>query len=103
LATREAVAPLANDSIMSGTSILSFRHVEHQNPSLNGRDNFLVPFLATREAVAPLANDPIMSGRSIRSFRHLERQNPSIISDSIGRNRMLQKKVRSRSRRRISY
>ena len=38
----------------------------------------------------PLANDPIMSERSIRAFRHLEYQNPSIISDSIGRARMVQ-------------
>ena len=40
--------------------------------------------------MAPLANDPIMSGRLIRLFRHLEHQNPSIISDSIGRARMVQ-------------
>ena len=30
----EAVAPLANDPIMSGRSIQSFRHLEHQNPSI---------------------------------------------------------------------
>ena len=36
LATRETVVLLANDLIMSGTSILSFRYLEHQNPSLNG-------------------------------------------------------------------
>ena len=83
------MAPLANDPIMSGTSIRSFRHLKHQNLS-TGDDFiyssgiiFLVPFLATREAVALLANDPIMSGRSIRSFRHLEHENLSIISDSI--------------------
>ena len=40
--------------------------------------------------MAPLANDPIMSGRLIRSFRHLELQYLSIISDSIGRVRMVQ-------------
>ena len=34
LATMEAVALLANDLIMSGTSIWSFRHLEHQNPSI---------------------------------------------------------------------
>ena len=91
------MAPLSNDPIMSGTSIRSFRHLKHQNPS-TGDDFihssgifFLVQFLATMEAVAPLANDPIMSGRSIRSFRHLEHQNPSIISDSIGRARMAAK------------
>ena len=90
------MAPLANDPIMSGTSIRSFRHLKHQNLS-TGDDFihssgiiFLVPLLATMEAVAPLANDPIMSGRSIRSFRHLQCQNPSIISDSIGRDRMVQ-------------
>ena len=65
---QEAVVPLANDSIMSGTSIQSFRHLKHQNLS-TGDDFiyssgiiFLVPFLAIREAVALLANDPIMSG-----------------------------------------
>ena len=57
----------------------------------------LFPFLVTREAVAPLANDPIMSEISICSFRHLERQNPSIISDSIGRARMVQQIPRSRN------
>ena len=31
LATREVVAPLAKDLIMSGTSIWSFRHLKHQN------------------------------------------------------------------------
>ena len=34
LATREAVALLANDPIMSGTLIQSFRNLEHQNPSI---------------------------------------------------------------------
>ena len=93
--------PLAIDPIMSGRLILLFRHLKQQNLS-TGDDFihssgiiFLVPFLATREAVAPLANDPIMSGRSIWLFRHLERQNPSIISDSIGRARMVQQFRRS--------
>ena len=70
--------PLANDPIMLGTLIQSFRHLKHQNLS-TGDDFihssgiiFLVPFLATKEAVAPLANDPIMSGTSIRSFRHVK-------------------------------
>ena len=38
----------------------------------------------------PLANDPIMLGRSIWLFRHLEHQNLSIISEDIGRARMVQ-------------
>ena len=90
------MAPLANHPIMSGTSIHSYKHLKHQNPSTgdhfihSSRIIFLVPLLATMEAVAPLANDPIMLGRSIRSFRHLQCQNPSIISDSIGRARMVQ-------------
>jgi len=90
------VAPLANDLIMSGTFIRSFRHLKHQNLS-TGDDFiyssgiiFLVPFLASMEAVALLANDLITSGTSIRSFRHLEHQNPSIISEDIGRARSVQ-------------
>ena len=82
---------LANDPIMLGKLIQSFRHLKHQNLS-TGDDFiyssviiFLVPFLATREAVALLAKDPIMSGTSILSFRHLEHQNVSIISEDIGR------------------
>ena len=35
LATREAVALLANGLIMLGTSIWSFTHLEHQSPSSN--------------------------------------------------------------------
>ena len=34
----EAVALLANDVIMSGTSIRLFRHLEHQNPSIISKD-----------------------------------------------------------------
>ena len=68
------MAPLANDLIMSGTSIRSFRHLKH--PNLSTGDDFiyssgiifLVPFLATREAVVPLAKDLIMSGNLIRWF-----------------------------------
>ena len=68
--------PLANNAIISDTSIWLFRHLKHQN--LSTGDDFiyssgiicLVPFLGTREAVALHANDPIMSGTSIRSFRH---------------------------------
>ena len=80
---REAEAPLANDPIMSGTSIRSFKHLKHQNLSTDDDLIYssgiilLVPFLATREAVAPLANDLIMSGTSIQLFRHLEHKNPS--------------------------
>ena len=74
---------LANDPIMLGKLIQSFRHLKHQNLS-TGDDFiyssgiiFLVPFLATTEAVALLAKDPIMSGTSLLSFRHLEHENPS--------------------------
>ena len=35
LATKKTLAPLANDPIMSGTSIRSFRHLENLNPSIN--------------------------------------------------------------------
>ena len=48
---------------------------------------------------APLKNYLILSGRSMGSFRHLELQNPSIISDFRRRDRMVQEKVRSSSRR----
>ena len=48
--------------------------------------------------VVALKNDPIMSGRLIRLFRHLEHQNLSIISEDIGRARMV-KQFQSRSRR----
>ena len=88
--------PLAKDLIMSGTLIQWFRYLKHQNLS-TGDDFiyhrgiiFLVPFLSTREAVALLANDLIMSDTLIRLFRHLEHQNPSIISEDIGRARMVQ-------------
>ena len=66
------MAPLANDLIMSGTSIQSFRHLKHQNLS-TGDDFiyssgifFLVPFMASRKAVALLANEHIMLGTLIR-------------------------------------
>merc|ERR1712002_1261368 len=38
LATMEVVALLANDLIMSYTSIRSFRHLEHKNPSIISED-----------------------------------------------------------------
>ena len=41
-------------------------------------------------SVALLANDLIMSGTLIWSFRHLEHPNQSIISEDIGRARMVQ-------------
>ena len=56
----------------------------------------LVPFLATREVVVPLANVPIMLGTLIWAFTHLEHQNPSIISEDIGRARMVQQFRRRR-------
>ena len=68
------MVPLANDPIMSGTLIRSFRHLKHQILSTgdyftyNSGMIFLVPFLATMEAVVPLAYDPIMSGTLIWSF-----------------------------------
>ena len=36
--TRGVVAPPENDLIMSGTLIRSFRHLEHQNPSIISED-----------------------------------------------------------------
>ena len=96
------MGPLANDPMISGRSILSFRHLKHQNMS-TGDDFiyssgiiFLVPFLASMEAVALLANDPNMLATFIQLFRHLEHQNPSIISDSLGRARMVQQFLRNR-------
>ena len=72
LATRELVASLANNLIMSGKLLQSFRHQKHQNLS-TGDDFinscgmiFLVPFLAIKEVLAVLASDPIMSERSIQ-------------------------------------
>ena len=38
LATKDAVAPLANNPIMSGSLIRLFRHLEHQNPSIISED-----------------------------------------------------------------
>ena len=52
--------------------------------------------MAKKEVLAPLANDPTMLGRSIRSFGHLEHQNPSIISEDIGRARIVQQFWKSR-------
>ena len=89
LATRELVAPLATNPIMSERLILLLRHLKHQNMSTSddfidsSGKIFLVQFLATKEALASLAYDPIMLGISIWLFKHLECQNPSIISDSI--------------------
>ena len=87
LATKEALASLANDPIMLDWLIRSYRHLKHQN--LSTFDDFInirviifvVPFLATKEELAPLASNFIMSRRSIRLLRHLECQNLSISSD----------------------
>ena len=46
----EAVALLANDLIMSGTLIRSFRNLEHQNPTIISED--------------------ISRGRSVQQFRN---------------------------------
>ena len=56
LATREAVALLANDQIMLGTSIQLNIKICLQTAEII----LLVPFLATGEAVVPLANHLIM-------------------------------------------
>ena len=47
-------------------------------------------FMATQTIMAALTNNPMMLGMILWSFRHLERQNLSIISDDIGRARMVQ-------------
>ena len=57
---------LANDPIMLGKLIQSFRHLKHQNLS-TGDDfiyssGFIVPLLAIMEVVVLLANDLIMLG-----------------------------------------
>ena len=83
--TREAVAPLAKDLIMTGRSLRSFRHLEHQNPSIISGDidrakskfsiftqGCLVQIFTTRGVVALPANNLIMSGTSIQSFRNFE-------------------------------
>ena len=51
--------------------------------------SFLVPFLATKEAMAPLANYFIILGRLILYLSHLEYKSLSIISETLGRKRML--------------
>ena len=74
-----------------GCRAISVRHVSTDDDFIYSSGIiFLVPFLTTMEAVALLANDLILSATSIRSFRHLEHQNPSIISEDIGRARMVQ-------------
>ena len=59
---------LANDPIMLGKLIQSFRHLKHQNLS-TGDDFiyssgiiFLVPFLATKGALVPIASTPMIVG-----------------------------------------
>ena len=74
-----------------GCRAISVRHVSTGDDFIYSSGIiFLVPFLATMEAVAPPENNLIMSGTSRRSFRHLKHQNPSIISEDIGRARMVQ-------------
>ena len=76
LATRELVAPLANDHTILGKSIWSFEHKIRLlfQIILTAQDvaRSLVPILATKEALAPLANNPFISGRSIWWFQHLK-------------------------------
>ena len=55
----EAVALLANDLIMSGTSIRSFRHLEHQNLSIISED--------------------IGRARSVQQFRRRRRRNTVVL------------------------
>ena len=74
-----------------GCRAISVRHVSTGDDFIDRRGIIcLVQFLATKETLAPFANDPIMKKRSIQLFRHLECQNPSIISEDIGRARMVQ-------------
>ena len=69
LATRELVAPLQKDPIMSGILIGMFKHLKHQNLStgdylIHTREIIvLVPFLFTKEALTLLTNFPIIWGR----------------------------------------
>ena len=98
MATKEALAPLANVPIISGRSIQSFRYLEHQNLSIISGDidrakskfliftqGCLVQIFTIRGVVVPPANNLIMLETLIQLFRHLEHQNPSIISGDIGR------------------
>ena len=86
LDTVVAMAPLANDPIMLGRLLQSFKHLKHQN--LSTGDEFIhsrgvIGIGIGKVALVLLVNDSIMSVRSIQLFRHLESQNLSIISDSI--------------------
>jgi len=104
LATKKALAPLANIPIMLGRSIRSFGNLEHQNPSIISGDigrakskfsiftqGFLVQIFTIRGVLEPPENNLIMWGTLIWLFRHLEHQNLSIISGDIGRARSVQK------------
>ena len=78
------MALLANDPILLGRLILSFKHLKHQNLStgndfIHGSGIFFSFIFVHQGAVALLANNLIMSGTSIRSFRHLEYQNLSMV------------------------
>ena len=55
------------------------------------------------EVVVLLANDLIMLGTSIQSFTHLEHQNLSIISEDIGRARMVQQQNGTEERNGMEY
>ena len=84
LATRKAVAPLANDTIMSTRSIRLYTNLDVKIHPIfqilmteQDVQRSLVPIFATREELKLLANDPIMSGRSIPLFRHFQCQNLS--------------------------
>ena len=61
LATKKAMAPLANNPIMSGRLIQLFRHLSTGDDYIDISGIFYsVPILATKEALVPLAHEPIM-------------------------------------------
>ena len=70
------------DMIYPVTIILVYRLVLIQNLST-------VALKMATKFFSIFANYPVMFGRSTQSFRLLEHQNWSIISDSLGRYRML--------------
>ena len=64
LVSRKGVALLANDLIMLGTSIRSFRHLEHQNPSIISED------IGRASGVQQFRNGGGVGSESDRSRRH---------------------------------
>ena len=67
MATKQFVAPLVSNPIMSGRSLWSFRHLKHQNLSIGdvfskGMEYFLVPILATKEALAARKRENWLEG-----------------------------------------